>query len=97
MDRKQLMEKTRRSLTASGIGKTKDEAFGKALEAMRKQVYKDVEGMILKMEPLEVYLDEVHEEKEIEKFLFLFMPREKWTYKMTFTFVVEISYIARMN
>lgn len=47
----------------------------------------------MKLEPLETYLINIKEEKKIEKFLELFMPREKTTYFIEMEIEYEIKYI----
>ncbi|GMQ61401.1 DUF4312 family protein [Vallitalea maricola] len=96
MDEKQLLKVERKTLEVSGIGKTKEEAFGKILTNLRQEVYKDTKGLILKMDPIEVYLVEEKRSSEIEKFLFLFMPREKDKFNLTYKFIVEVRYVEKL-
>ena len=45
------------------------------------------------MEAKEVYFDEVQVQKETERFMFLFMPREKMTFTITARIVVRVKYL----
>lgn len=82
-----------KSLIIKENGKTKDEAIGNCFAAFRKNVTSQIEGFIVKMEPLEVYLLEEKKNVKTEKFLELFMPREKITYDITLEIEYEIKYV----
>lgn len=71
------LQKEVKTLIIKGSGKTKEEALGKVFALFRKKVQDETDGVIVKLEPLETYLINIKEEKKIEKFLELFMPREK--------------------
>lgn len=93
MESKQLLKHLEKEINIKTSGKTKDEVLAKAIGLLRKQVYKEVDGLILRMEPLEVYVLNDEKKVEIEKFLFFFMPREKVQYDMEFKIKVLISYV----
>lgn len=82
-----------KTLIIESSGKTKEEALGKAFSIFRKKIQNEVSGMILKIEPLETYLLSVKEEKKVEKFLELFMPREKIKYFIEIEIKCEVKYM----
>lgn len=83
----------KKSMIIREKGKTKEEAIGKIFASFRKKVQADTDGVIIKLEPLETYLLEIKEEKKVEKFLELFMPREKTIYFIELEIEYEIKYI----
>ena len=87
------LKKEVKTLIIKGSGKTKEEALGKVFALFRKKVQDETDGVIVKLEPLETYLINIKEEKKIEKFLELFMPREKTTYFIEMEIEYEIKYI----
>lgn len=93
MELKQLMKTVTQSIDAEGTGKSRAEALGNALSEMRKTANRDIDGTILKMEPQQVYLLSEAVDTETERFLFMFMPREKTTYTISYRFTVEIRYV----
>ncbi len=93
MSDKQLMRIVTKTFEASSKGKSKEEVLGNALTDMRKKANSLVDGTILKMEPVEVYLLDEKVDVTTERFLFVFMPKEKTEYTSTYKFVVEIRYI----
>lgn len=60
---------------------------------MRKQIFQEISYPIVQMEAKEVYFDEVQVQKETERFMFLFMPREKMTFTITARIVVRVKYL----
>lgn len=83
----------KKSMIVGEKGKTKEEAIGKIFASFRKKVQNNIDGVIIKLEPLETYLIKIKEEKKIEKFLELFMPREKTMYFIELEIKYEVKYI----
>lgn len=84
--------KEERSVVVTGKGKTKEEAIANAFTSFRKQLQGEI-GTIVKLEPLEVYILNEDVETEVEKFLWIFMPREKSTYTLEMEIEFQIKYI----
>lgn len=97
MKSKQILKHLDKDIIIKASGKTKNEALTRAVAELRKQVYKEVDGLILKMDPSEVYILNEEKKVEIEKFLFFFMPREKVQYFMEFEIKVHISYVDNLE
>lgn len=91
--REAKLKKEVKTLTVEGSGKTKEEALGRVFALFRKKVQSETDGVIVKLEPLETYLLNIREEKRTERFLELFMPREKTTYFIEMEIEYEIGYI----
>ncbi|MCH4887917.1 DUF4312 family protein [Acidaminobacter sp. JC074] len=94
MEKKELLQTVEKTLVITASGKTKDETLTKAIGILRKKVYGEVKGQILKMDPLSIVIDSEETQKFTEKFLFLFAPRDKETYKVTYSIKVKINYVA---
>ncbi len=93
MPEKNILKQTTRDFDLVGEGKSIEEAYNNIFSLVRSEVYSAVPGVVIQMEPKEVYLLSKEEKKVTEKFLFLFLPREKsrWTIKVKL--VVTIKYI----
>lgn len=87
------LKKEVKILTVEANGKAKEDAVGKIFTLFRKKVQEETPGVIIKLEPLETYLLDIQEEKKIERFLEIFMPREKTNYLIKMEIEYEIKYI----
>ena len=96
MDSKELLQTIEKTISVTADGKTKDETLSKAISILRKKVYGEVKGQILKMDPLSIIIANEERSHITEKFLFLFAPREKQTFKITYSIKVRISYVAAL-
>ncbi|MBE6083320.1 DUF4312 family protein [Acidilutibacter cellobiosedens] len=93
MEKRQCMKEVEKNLTITAQGNSIKTAYGNIFSILRKKVYSEVEGLIIYMEPLNVYELEVKKHSYTEKFLGLFMPREKNNCEVTAEIVVKIKYI----
>lgn len=93
MTNNNILVETTRQFELIGKGKSIEEAYNNIFTMVRSKVYDAVPGVILHMEPKEVYLLSKEEEVITEKFLFLFLPREKRNWKIKVELLVEIKYI----
>ncbi|KUO67522.1 MAG: hypothetical protein APF77_14430 [Clostridia bacterium BRH_c25] len=93
MTERQCMETIKREFIIESSGRSKEEAIGSIFEKLRKQTYYEIEGTVLHMEPLEVYNVSEHKKEHTEKFLWLFMPRNKAEYTLKLKIIVLIKYI----
>lgn len=84
----------KKSFSLSGKGKNEEEAYSEIFSKVKKAVYESVGGVVLQMEPEEVYVTSFDETVEKEKFLFLFFPREKRKVSIEVKLVVLLKYIA---
>ena len=93
MERKSSLIETQVTITLSATGKSKDDAVGKIFANLKKEIYKKVSGILIQMEPKDVFIDKIDEKEYTEKFLFLFMPRKKKEVRLTASIVVNVKYI----
>ncbi|MDO4378842.1 MAG: DUF4312 family protein [Erysipelotrichia bacterium] len=78
----------------SGVStKSKDDAVTTAFRNLKSQIAKAVPELIIYMRPVEVELVDIQTEKYTEKFLLLFMPREREKVKLTLKVRVDVSYL----
>ena len=93
MSEEQCMKTIKKEITISASGKSKSQAFSNVFSLLRKEVYKEINGLILQMEPEEVYVLDEDSKKYTEKFLWFFMPRERYNYQIKVKIVVLIKYV----
>ena len=85
--------KDNREFILTGKGKNQREAYDNIFSQFKSDVYSKVNGVILQMEPEEGYVISIDENKFTEKFLFLFLPREKREFTIKVRLIVSIKYI----
>ena len=90
---KQLLEEMEHEMILTMTGGSLENAVGNLFQLMRKQIFQEISYPIVQMEAKEVYFDEVQVQKETERFMFLFMPREKMTFTITARIVVRVKYL----
>lgn len=90
---KQLLEEMDHEMILTMTGGSLENAVGNLFQLMRKQIFQEISYPIVQMEAKEVYFDEVQVQKETERFMFLFMPREKMTFTITARIVVRVKYL----
>jgi uncharacterized protein (TIGR03578 family) len=93
MERAGSMFEKEVTITLNASGKTKTEAVGNIFSQLRKSIYKEVPGIVVQMEPRNFFVDNIDVKKYTERFLFLFMPREKEEVKLTATIIVNVKYV----
>lgn len=80
----------------SGVGRTREEAFAKAMASIQKTLARQVKETIIRIEPLEVVFQEGEEKSSSERFLFFFLKRTISTFKIKIRvkvnlFVVDVN------
>jgi uncharacterized protein (TIGR03578 family) len=93
MSETNIMKSTIKDIVIEATGKSMEEAYGDVFRTLRKKVYSEIKGLILHMEPTAVYVLKEEIKEYTEKFLFIFMPRQKKDYKLTVKVTVDIRYI----
>ena len=93
MSNQQCMKKTTREVILESSGNSKKKIYSNIFQNLRQEVFDDISGIILKIEPEEVYKLKEEKNEYTEKFLWLFMPRKKVEYKVKLKIVVSIKYI----
>ena len=97
MTQRQCMKTIQKDFILESSGKSKEEVFGNMFAVLRRRVYREVPGVVLHMEPLEVYILDENKQDYTERFLWLFMPRKKSSYTIKAMVVVLIKYIELSN
>ena len=78
----------------SGVSnKSKDDAVTTAFKNLKSEIAKSVSELIVYMCPVEVELVDLKKEEYQEKFMMLFMPRQREKVKLTLKVRVEVSYL----
>lgn len=90
---RQLLEETEHEMVITMSGNSLDDAVGNLFQVMRKQIFEDIRHPIIHMEAKAVYFEDVKVKKETERFLFLFMPREKQYFTITAKIIVDVKYL----
>ncbi|WP_413524602.1 DUF4312 family protein [Carnobacterium divergens] len=85
--------KKRQVIRVEGTGKEKTQAFASALNRIHTKVLKESNEVVLRIEPLDVQVLVAEEETFIEKFLFLFLPRTRVTYRVVLNVEIEVTLI----
>ena len=78
----------------SGVSnKSKDDAVTTAFKNLKSEIAKTVPELRVYMRPVEVELVDLKKEEYQEKFMMLFMPRQREKVKLTLKVRVEVSYL----
>lgn len=89
----QCMKEARETVVITAKGKSKEDTIGKIFNMLRGQIFEKVNRPIVHMNTEEVYIESVDERKYTERFMFIFMPREKSEFTITAKIVVDVKYI----
>ncbi|XKM14347.1 DUF4312 family protein [Orbaceae bacterium ac157xtp] len=81
------------TVQVTGKGDSKQKAFAIALQQVQKQVLKNANTILLRIEPLNVEVVNATEQFTTERFLFLFLPRKRAFYEVTLDVTVELSFV----
>lgn len=90
---RQLLEEKEHEMVITMSGNSLEDAVANVFQVMRKQIYEDIRRPIIQMEATAVYFEDVKVKKETERFLFLFMPREKMYFTITAKIIVNVKYL----
>ncbi|MCL5039265.1 MAG: DUF4312 family protein [Firmicutes bacterium] len=80
-------------LTLEKDGRTKEEALSRVFHDLRQEIYGMVPGSLIYMEPLEVKIENISVETWTERFLWVFMPRERRRYILKVRLTVLVKYV----
>ena len=88
------MKKTEQiQVRVTGQGDSKQRAFAIALNQVQKQVLKNTNNIMLRIEPLDISVVSAIEKITTERFLFIFLPRKKTFYDITLDVSVNVTFI----
>lgn len=93
---KEIMKQTEKDYLISARGKTEEEAVGKIFTILKKTVTSDIsdmKGIVIKIEPVNVYEVKKNINEYTETFLWFFMPRKKQEIDLELKIVVNVKYV----
>ncbi len=77
----------------TGQGDSKQRALAIALNQVQKQMLKNTNNVMLRIEPLDVSVVSATEKITTERFLFIFLPRKKAFYDITLDVSVNVTFL----
>ncbi len=83
---KKLVHKVR----IEGKGQSKEHAIATALGKIQKKVNAELNGMIIRIEPINIEIVEAIEETYTERFLLFFFPRKRSQFKLLMDIEVDL-------
>ena len=89
----EIMYHEEKDYTIKAKGKNEEEVIGKIFTVLKKTVTLDIDGIVIKLEPVNVYEVSRKIEEYTETFLWFFMPRKKQTVEIELKIVVSIKYV----
>ncbi|OCG58174.1 DUF4312 family protein [Gilliamella sp. Nev3-1] len=76
-----------------GHGGSKQRTFSNALSQVQKEVLKNTNNILLRIEPIDIQVVSAIEKIVMERFLFIFLPRKKTFYEITLDVSVNVTFI----
>ncbi|OCG19505.1 cytoplasmic protein [Gilliamella sp. Fer1-1] len=76
-----------------GHGDSKQRTFSNALSQVQKEVLKNTNNILLRIEPIDIQVVSAIEKIVMERFLFIFLPRKKTFYEITLDVSVNVTFI----
>ena len=89
----EIMYHEEKDYTIKAKGKNEEEVIGKIFTILKKTVTSDSEGIVIKLEPVNVYEISKKTEEYTETFLWFFMPRKKQEIEIELKIVVSVKYV----
>ena len=89
----EIMYHEEKDYTIKAMGKNEEEVIGKIFTVLKKTVTSDIEGIVIKLEPVNVYELSKKTEEYTETFLLFFMPRKKQEIEIELKIVVSVKYV----
>lgn len=78
-------------VTVDGKGDTKTKAFADALSRVQNEVLRATQKILLRIEPQDVRVLRAQESVRTEKFLFLFLARQRRSFSVTLEITVSVT------
>lgn len=78
------------SIEISGKGPTRDQAIGNAIGSIKNTVFKELEELIVRIEPNQMKVLEAVMSERKERFMFILFPRIKRAFKVKLHVEVEL-------
>ncbi len=90
---KSSLKKVQKSIELEGYGKNRVEAIGEAFAKLKSESYKAVDGVLVDVHAVDVYIEKEEEQTKIKKLFNYFMPREIQNYYIKMKVILDIKYL----
>lgn len=81
------------TVRVTGVGESKQRAFAVALNSVQREILKQNNAILLRIEPIDVDVVSAMRKTTVEKFLFFFLPRKKEQFTVVLDVSVDIHYV----
>lgn len=85
-----MKEVTTRQVRVSGKGATRQQAFAAALGQVQTTLLRETQQVLLRIEPQDVSVVDARERSWTERFLFIFLPRQRHEFSVTLDITVNM-------
>ena len=89
----EIMYHEEKDYTIKAKGKNEEEVIGKIFTILKKTVTSDIEGIVIKLEPVNVYELSKKTEEYTETFLLFFIKKKKQEIEIELKIVVSVKYV----
>ena len=90
---KSSLKTVQKSIELEGYGKNRVEAIGEAFAKLKSESYKAVDGVLVDVHAVDVYIEKEEEQTKIKKLFNYFMPREIQNYYIKMKVILDIKYL----
>ena len=90
---KEIMYQVEKDYLIKANGRSEEEVVGKIFTNLKKTVTSDIDGIVIKLEPVNVYEVMRNTREYTETFLWFFMPRQKKEIELELKIVVSVKYV----
>lgn len=84
---------TEREIVLEAYGKEKADALGSIFGSLKKQIYKETDGLIIHMEPIDVFIINEEEKTGAQKVIGLMKPKANQSYYVKVRILISLKYI----
>lgn len=85
-----MLEEQQLTITVEGKAKNKEEAISRALGNIQREIFKQLNQLVVKAEPVKVDVIDASYTEFTERFLFFFMPRKRQRCHVTLEILVHL-------
>ena len=92
-ERRSALTMCEREFIIDAGGKDRTEAMSQAFVALKARAYKEVDGLIVEMQPLDVFILKEEERSKTQQLADYFKPKEFKPYTVQLSIIVRLKYI----
>lgn len=85
-----MLEEHQLTITVEGKAKDKAEAISRALSGIQREIFKELDHLVVKAEPIKIDVIDANYTEFTERFLFFFMPRKRQRCHVTLEILVHL-------